>query len=180
MGMGDTRENPPRAPIVESRLARWRWSYILIALGLVAIGVEVYIFEDLGLLWFSSPHPLENMRSLVFLSAAVAVLGLSNEDTFYPPTLNDTAYISNSSIGTYGGIYKAPTNGPTGGTPYGTYDYCFMPHPRSEEYKLPEALTNGSSKGKLVYLEYLQRHQRRSPYNILPGGEVLTQSRTTY
>jgi hypothetical protein len=33
-------------------------------------------------------------------------------------------YISNSSIETYGGIYEAPTNGPTGGNPYGTYDYC--------------------------------------------------------
>jgi hypothetical protein len=114
------------------------------------------------------------MRSLTLLSMAGSVLALSPEDTFYPPTLNDTAYISNSSIGTYGGIYKAPTKGPTGGTPYGTYDYCSMPHPRSAEYELPEALTNGSAKGKLVYLEYLQRHQRRSPYNILPGGEVMT------
>ncbi|KAJ5232849.1 hypothetical protein N7468_005805 [Penicillium chermesinum] len=92
-------------------------------------------------------------------------------DTFYPPDLNKTTYISNSSIGTYGGIYKAPTNGPTQGKPYGTYDYCSMPHPRAQEYKLPEPVAGGSVKGKLVYLEYLQRHQRRSPYNILPGGE---------
>lgn len=164
----------PRAPIVRSRLARRQWSFCFLALGLAAIGFEVFIFEDLRRVWFSSPQPLSIMRSLALLSVAGSVLALSPEDTFYPPTLNDTAYISNSSIGTYGGIYKAPTNGPTGGTPYGTYDYCFMPHPRSEEYELPEALTNGSAKGKLVYLEYLQRHQRRSPYNILPGGEVMT------
>ncbi|KAJ5675182.1 uncharacterized protein N7477_005116 [Penicillium maclennaniae] len=107
----------------------------------------------------------------VVLGAVGPALGLSPLDTFYPPTLDDTAYISNSSIGTYGGIYKAPTNGPTGGTPYGTYDYCSMPHPRTKEYELPEPIANGSVKGKLVYLEYLQRHQRRSPYNILPGGE---------
>ncbi|KAK9342806.1 histidine phosphatase superfamily [Lipomyces starkeyi] len=91
--------------------------------------------------------------------------------TFYPPTLNSTSYITNSSIGTYGGIYKADTNGPAVGTPYGTYDYCSMPHPRVQEYELPEALTKGNLQGKLVYLEYLQRHQRRTPYNILPGGE---------
>ncbi|OQD89556.1 hypothetical protein PENANT_c002G01407 [Penicillium antarcticum] len=111
------------------------------------------------------------MRGLTLLSAVSPVLALTPADTFYPPNLNDTAYISNSTIGTYGGIYKAPTNGPTAGEPYGTYDYCFMPHPRSEEYTLPEAIGKGSGKGKLVYLEYLQRHQRRSPYNILPGGE---------
>jgi acid phosphatase len=109
---------------------------------------------------------------VVVSALIVSVLGLTPEETFYPPTLNDTAYISNSSIGTYGGIYQAPVNGPTEGSPYGTYDYCSMPHPRAQEYELPAALTSGSVKGELVYLEYLQRHQRRSPYNILPGGEV--------
>jgi 2-phosphoxylose phosphatase len=99
------------------------------------------------------------------------VLGLTPEQTFYPP-LNDTSYISNSSFGTYGGTYQAPTNGPSEGSPYGVYDYCSMPHPRAQEYQLPEALANGHLQGKIVYLEYLQRHQRRTPYNILPGGEV--------
>ena len=115
------------------------------------------------------------MRSLtagLVLGVAGPVLGLSPLDSFYPPNLNQTSYISNASIGTYGGIYKAPTNGPTGGDPYGTYDYCSMPHPRSQEYELPGPIANKTVKGELVYLEYLQRHQRRSPYNILPGGEV--------
>lgn len=99
-------------------------------------------------------------------------LGLSPRDTFYPAELNKTSYISDASIGTYGGIYKASTNGPSQGKPYGTYDYCSMPHPRTKEYKEPGPIADGSVKGKLIYLEYLQRHQRRSPYNILPGGEV--------
>lgn len=38
------------------------------------------------------------------------VFGLSPLESFYPPSLNQTSYISNSSIRTYGGIYKAPTN----------------------------------------------------------------------
>ncbi|KAJ5561941.1 hypothetical protein N7461_000702 [Penicillium sp. DV-2018c] len=120
--------------------------------------------------WSSSYKFLSAMYGLSWLFAA-PVRGLSPADTFYPPTLNDTAYINNSSAGTYGGTYEAARNGPTGRTPYGIYDYCSMPHPRSPEYKLPEALTNGSADRKLVYLEYLQRHQRRTPYNILPGGE---------
>lgn len=168
-----------RAPILESRLARRRWSLCFIVFAFVAIGIEVVLFRDLRSIWFSSPQPLFNMRSLFFLSTTSAALGL-NADTFYPPTLNDTAYIGNSSIGTYGGIYKAPTNGPTSGIPYGSYDYCSMPHPRSEEYEVPSALANGSAQGKLVYLEYLQRHQRRSPYNILPGGEVTARLRRRF
>lgn len=112
------------------------------------------------------------MRLLGLILGAVGSLALSPLDTFYPPTLNQTAYISNHSAGTYGGVYKAPTRGPTTAHPYGTYDYCFMPHPRAGEYKRPQPIANGSTQGKLVYLEYLQRHQRRAPYNILPGGEV--------
>jgi 2-phosphoxylose phosphatase len=100
------------------------------------------------------------------------VFGLTPLESFYPPNLNDTAYITNSSIGTYGGIYQAPTRSENTGTPYGSYDYCTMPHPRTEEYELPEPIKNGSVRANLVYLEYLQRHQRRTPYNILPGGEV--------
>lgn len=106
------------------------------------------------------------------LASVNSALSLTPEESFYPPTLNDTAYISNSSIGTYGGTYQAATNGPTEASPYGSYDYCSMPHPRAQDYELPEALKDGSVHGKIVYLEYLQRHQRRSPYNILPGGEV--------
>lgn len=106
------------------------------------------------------------------LGLAGTGFGLSPLETFYPPSLNQTSYISNGSIGTYGGIYNAPTNGPTEGTPYGTYDYCSMPHPRVQEYALPGPIADGTLKGNLVYLEYLQRHQRRTPYNILPGGEV--------
>ncbi|KAJ5158716.1 Histidine phosphatase superfamily clade-2 [Penicillium coprophilum] len=162
----------PRAPINRSRMARLRWSFILfLVLGLLAVSSEIYILEGLRQTWFFSLKPISVMRGLVLLSVATSVLGQTPVDSFYPPTLNDTSYINNSSIGTHGGIYEAPTNGPTGGNPYGTYDYCSMPHPRSEEYQLPEALANGSTKGKLVYLEYLQRHQRRTPYNILPGGE---------
>lgn len=108
----------------------------------------------------------------LFLGAVGSVVALTPLDTFYPPNLNQTAWISNHSAGTYGGTYKAPTKGPTEGNPYGVYDYCSMPHPRAQEYKLPQPIANGSTQGKLVYLEYLQRHQRRAPYNILPGGEV--------
>lgn len=99
-------------------------------------------------------------------------LGKTPTDTFYPPNLSDTAYISNTSLGTYGGVYSAPTRSENSSQPYGTYNYCTMPHPRALEYEMPEAISNGSVNGSLYYLQYLQRHQRRTPYNIFPYGEV--------
>lgn len=114
-------------------------------------------------------------RNIVALGLIGYVQALSGVETLYPTILNDTAYISNTTLGTYGGVYTAATEGPTAATPYGTYDYCAMPHPRTGEYQLPAPLQASNSTGitgKLVFLEYLQRHQRRTPYNILPGGEV--------
>lgn len=65
-------------------------------------------------------------------------------------------------------IYIADTfNGTSNDPVYGTYDYCNMPHPRSTEYKKPA----GHPEAKLVFLEYIQRHQRRTMYNLLPVGE---------
>ena len=111
---------------------------------------------------------------LATLGFAVPIArGLTPLQTFYPPNLNDTAYITNTTLGTYGGVYQAPTREANTSAPYGSYDYCTMPHPRAHEYSLPQPVGNGSVKASIVYLEYLQRHQRRTPYNILPGGEVL-------
>jgi len=110
--------------------------------------------------------------TLALLSLLPLALSLTPLQTLYPPILNDTSYITNDTLGTYGGIYSSPTQSSNTSAPYGTYDYCQMPHPRAQEYQLPGPIRNGSAKGNLVYVEYLQRHQRRTPYNILPGGEV--------
>lgn len=92
----------------------------------------------------------------------------------------DTLYLNSSQLalsfvangtGTNGGIYQAPVGLSLTSATYGTYDYCYMPHPRTTEYELPAAITSGQVKGQLVFLEYLQRHHKRTCYNILPGGE---------
>lgn len=119
---------------------------------------------------------LSKMYSAILATLGLAVPlahGLTPLQTFYPPNLNDTAYITNTTLGTYGGVYQAPTREANTSALYGSYDYCTMPHPRVQEYSLPEAVKDGSVKANIIYLEYLQRHQRRTPYNILPGGEVL-------
>lgn len=96
-----------------------------------------------------------------------AVRALTSIESFYPPDLNSTGWINNTALGAYGAIYNAPTAQVESGSPYGVYDYCAMPHPRVTEYSAPE-----EQGAKLVYLEYLQRHQRRTPYNIPPNAEV--------
>ena len=100
--------------------------------------------------------------------------------TFYPP-LNSTSFISNVSLGSYGGIYSAPATQASYPSKDGIYDYCSMPHPNKDLYSLPSPVADQTVQADIVYLEYLQRHQRRTPYNILPSGEVtLPHTRVTY
>ncbi|ESZ93517.1 putative histidine acid phosphatase [Sclerotinia borealis F-4128] len=108
-----------------------------------------------------------------FLAGSQRTFALSPLESFYPIGLNDTLYISNTSLGSYGGIYYAPGKTISLNVRYGAYDYCSMPHPRIPEYQLPAPIANGSVKAEIVYLEYLQRHQRRTMYNVLPSGEIV-------
>ncbi|KAJ8065814.1 hypothetical protein OCU04_006477 [Sclerotinia nivalis] len=108
-----------------------------------------------------------------FLAGARETIALTPLETFYPIDLNDTSYISNTSLGSYGGIYSIPGKSTTSNITYGTYNYCSMPHPRAREYQLPAPVSSGTVKAGIVYLEYLQRHQRRTMYNILPSGETV-------
>ncbi|KAL2812307.1 histidine phosphatase superfamily [Aspergillus granulosus] len=105
--------------------------------------------------------------SLLFTGGSLAA---QNIDSFYPP-LNHTTYITNASLGTYGGVFNAPADKASPPPTEVIYNYCSMPHPHEDTYELPKPVANRSVKAKLVYLEYLQRHQRRTPYNVLPGGE---------
>ncbi|KAJ5884741.1 histidine acid phosphatase [Penicillium taxi] len=93
-------------------------------------------------------------------------------DSFYPP-LELMSYITNSAYGTFGGIYTAPKD-QAQDSGDGSYHYCSMPHPQPDHYQLPFSIRNRSVEAQLVYVEYMQRHQRRTPYNILPVGEDQT------
>ncbi|APA10747.1 hypothetical protein SS1G_12383 [Sclerotinia sclerotiorum 1980 UF-70] len=109
----------------------------------------------------------------VFLAGVRKTIAFTPLETFYPIDLNDTSYISNTSLGSYGGIYSISGKSTTSNTTYGTYNYCSMPHPRAQEYQLPGPVANGTVKAGIVYLEYIQRHQRRTMYNVLPSGETV-------
>ncbi|QSZ34730.1 hypothetical protein DSL72_007585 [Monilinia vaccinii-corymbosi] len=108
-----------------------------------------------------------------FLAGSQGKIALTPLETIYPIGLNDTSYITNILLGSYGGIYSALEKSGISNVTYGTYDYCSMPHPRASEYKLPAPVANRNVKAQIVYLEYLQRHQRRTMYNVLPSGETV-------
>ncbi|KAI3017211.1 hypothetical protein CBS147343_9497 [Aspergillus niger] len=65
----------------------------------------------------------------VFLSLLFTGGSLAAVDSFYPP-LNHTTYITNASLGTYGGAINAPSDKASDPPTELVYNYCSMPHPR--------------------------------------------------
>ncbi|KAJ5197736.1 histidine acid phosphatase [Penicillium cinerascens] len=94
------------------------------------------------------------------------------EDTFYPP-LDSISYITGGAGLSFSEKFTAPAEGPASMVS-AAYDYCAMPHPHPDRYQPPLPVQNRSVEAQLVYVEYIQRHQRRTAYNILPGGEDQT------
>lgn len=126
---------------------------------------------DFSLLWAALVDP-SKMLSMALSLVSFPPSTLSQETSFYPP-LNAISYITDSTYGTFGGVFNAPTE-KASPTTSGAYNYCTMPHPHRSRYQPPSPVQNGSVEAQLVYVEYMQRHQRRTAYNILPGGEVGT------
>ncbi|CAK7274304.1 hypothetical protein SEPCBS57363_006096 [Sporothrix epigloea] len=70
---------------------------------------------------------------------------------------NLTTALSPSSKGVYGFLFNESTT-PEGS--YGVYNWCNMPHVRKTEYVVPPA----DKHRKLVYVELVHRHHKRTPY----------------
>lgn len=126
---------------------------------------------NISLLWAALIDP-SKMMSMAWslIDHALPATSTSQESSFYPP-LDSISFITNSSYGSYGGHFTAPADGASPVSPR-SYNYCTMPHPFPGSYQPPSPVQNGSVQAQLVYVEYVQRHQRRTAYNILPGGEV--------
>lgn len=124
---------------------------------------------DFSLLWATLVDP-SKMFSMALSLVSSPPSTISQENSFYPP-LDSVSFITDSTYGTFGGVFTAPEDraSPTGSR---NYNYCTMPHPDPDTYQPPSPVHRGSIEAQLVYVEYVQRHQRRTPYNILSGGEV--------
>jgi len=95
-------------------------------------------------------------RIAYLFSLPVKVLDISSSHRASPMTVNLSWYPPSSSwvtnladvingTGVYGFIFNSSTD--PAGTPYGTYNWCNMPHVRPQEYK------RVSSEYKLEYVE---------------------------
>ncbi|BEJ16163.1 hypothetical protein CspHIS471_0507680 [Cutaneotrichosporon sp. HIS471] len=91
---------------------------------------------------------------------------VTNTSKHYPPapyTWANLTWALNSTEAP--GIYNSSH---TPDSQYGTYNWCNMPHVRTQEYKVP------GDEYQLVYVEAVQRHHKRTPYasNMLRHEDV--------
>ncbi|KAF7760282.1 hypothetical protein Agabi119p4_10958 [Agaricus bisporus var. burnettii] len=119
------------------------------------------------------------MRSIsplwVLLGIAVSFTEAVNV-VYYPPDQTHINNLTNVLHSTEApGIFNSSH---TPDSIYGIYNWCNMPHVRTKEYKTP------SSQYKLVYVEAIQRHQKRTPYasntyfEEVIGWDCVNQGRT--
>ncbi|KAK3063130.1 hypothetical protein LTS18_002675 [Coniosporium uncinatum] len=90
------------------------------------------------------------------------------ESTWYAPNstwITDLSQIVNGT-GVHGFIFNSSQL--PAGVPYGTYDWCNMPHIRMDVY--PKV----NNRYKLEYVEIIHRHHKRTPYdsNLFPHEDT--------
>ncbi|KAK5019960.1 hypothetical protein LTR16_000005 [Cryomyces antarcticus] len=105
-----------------------------------------------------------HLTSSLFVSFSYATLSRTQNNTntvdlsWHPPVssnINNLSTVINGSD-IYGFIFSSSQN--PAGVPYGTYNWCNMPHVRASEY--PRV----NSSFKLEYVEVIHRHHKRTPY----------------
>ncbi|KAK6523955.1 hypothetical protein TWF281_001912 [Arthrobotrys megalospora] len=99
----------------------------------------------------------ELISPITFISMATAGVGAAG-GKWYPPA---ATWINNlTSILSDEGVHGFIFNGSTlpGGVDPDRYNWCNMPHVRPNTYKTPPEIF------KLVYVEVIQRHHKRTPY----------------
>lgn len=89
---------------------------------------------------------------------AAEFLNSSLAGAWYPPAqswINNLDHVVNGT-GVHGFIFNSSSL--PEGTPYGTYNWCNMPHVRAQEYPV------ASDEYELEYVEVIHRHHKRTPY----------------
>lgn len=84
--------------------------------------------------WNFEMRSIKGLALLVWHPLAVASQNVSVDLNWYPPMkswINDLGHVLNGSD-THGFIFN--NSQLPAGTPYGTYNWCNMPHVRSQEY----------------------------------------------
>ncbi|WFD28458.1 hypothetical protein MNAN1_003469 [Malassezia nana] len=107
------------------------------------------------------------MIKIVSSLALVLVVHAAAVDSFYPNLTNPNIIEHPPYDSMMHGAKHETRTGPSDGA----YNYCSMPHPSVSFYKEPKPVANGTVKADLHALLYIQRHQKRTAYNLFPYGE---------
>ncbi|QNP99904.1 YALIA101S03e16864g1_1 [Yarrowia lipolytica] len=107
------------------------------------------------------------MWSLIFVVISPALAWNTNAtDTLYPEEVPTKPYYQGYQL-PVGSKHATPRN-----IEYGGYNYCSMPHPHIDTYELPAAILNGSVRGSMAGLTYIQRHQKRTSYHTYQDEDI--------
>ncbi|KAK4986654.1 hypothetical protein LTR50_005181 [Elasticomyces elasticus] len=122
---------------------------------LAALTVAIYI----SVVMHFSPSKDPLFASLPFAGTLAHAAGTSSVDlNWHPPavsSINDLAKVINGT-GVNGFVFNSSVL--PAGVPYGTYNWCNMPHVRPQEYlQVDESYV-------LEYVEVIHRHHKRTPY----------------
>ncbi|KAK4942617.1 hypothetical protein LTR28_008645 [Elasticomyces elasticus] len=127
------------------------------ALPAVLAALTVAIYISVVMRFSPSKNPL--FASLPLAGILAHAAGTSSVDlNWYPPVvsfINDLATVINGT-GVNGFVFNSSVL--PAGVPYGTYNWCNMPHVRPQEYlQVDESYM-------LEYVEVVHRHHKRTPY----------------
>ncbi|KAK8239859.1 histidine acid phosphatase-like protein [Phyllosticta capitalensis] len=147
--------------------APYQLAWILVVLvSFLTVGIILHSGDHVSFQLRPAQIPLDRSRAAKAgpkrrpkLTAAMSAKFLnSSVEGWYPPAsswITDLSAVVNGT-GVYGFVFNSSQL--PEGTPYGTYNWCNMPHVRAQEY--PKA----SDEYKLEYVEVIHRHHKRTPY----------------
>ncbi|KAJ1023572.1 hypothetical protein NDA16_003189 [Ustilago loliicola] len=72
-----------------------------------------------------------------------------------------------SAVTPFSGVFTTSTT--PGHLPWDTYNYCNAPHISAKHYELPP---QAKKDAKLVFVNVVQRHHKRTPDNLYPNENV--------
>jgi hypothetical protein len=106
-----------------------------------------------------------------FLVAILVTTSVSAQVVYYPPTstnINNLTFVLNGSGAP--GIFNSSV---TPENEYGIYNWCNMPHVRTQEYKCVTSTLSATSAELFCYLLTSEHHPRTIPFNMLRLSNVI-------
>lgn len=129
--------------------------------------LDAITMKSLSYLRIQFSQSLMMTMMLILPTCAPLVTVTAISPGWHPPNATNTNNLTFAVFGpgVNGFIYDSSS---TADSNYGVYNYCNMPHVRAREYVVPD-----QDVYELEYVEVIQRHHKRSPYqsNTFPAED---------